>query len=267
VPPSGVIPNPNPSLTGSLSAIAASEPSCAPTRVYLKRGRANRQWRSRARPPLSSHAPRPPASAGSTRSSSLPPPAAARRGPRAASPAGSPQVAAGSSSLLTNSAPRMACQLTGLLGSAPLQRLPPRRMCSTPRRSLSRSTSPTRRKFTNGNSACSWAIFARSFVFGFFFDHLHRSSDAVLMYYLAVILQFWKWISVYLHLWLVVCKDDFGARLSISSCRLMSCGWEGKLVGIWVSLKSWRGGALSVVPSFLCSVIHFFFHICKLASS
>jgi hypothetical protein len=155
VPPSGVIPNPNPSLTGSLSAIAASEPSCAPTRVYLKRGRANRQWRSRARPPLSSHAPRLPASAGSTRSSSLPPPAAARRGPRAASPAGSPQVAAGSSSLLTNSAPRMACQLTGLLGSAPLQRLPPRRMCSTPRRSLSRSTSPTRRKFTNGNSACS----------------------------------------------------------------------------------------------------------------
>jgi hypothetical protein len=144
------IPNPNPSLP----IPAASDPLPFPLGfISSEAARPRHQWRSRARPRRSSPHPPPPASAASTRSSS-PPPAAARRGASAAPPAGSAQVAAVAPSSLILLG--MACQLIELFGSVsvPLQRLPPRRMCSPPRRSRSRSTSPMRSGFTSGNFAC-----------------------------------------------------------------------------------------------------------------
>jgi len=147
------IPNPNPNP--SLPIPAASDPLPFPLGfISSEAARPRHQWRSRARPRRSSPHPPPPASAASTRCFS-PPHAAARRGASAAPLAGSAQVdAVACSSLILLG---MACQLIELFGSVsvPLQRLPPRRMCSPPRRSRNRSTSPTRSGFTSGNFACT----------------------------------------------------------------------------------------------------------------
>jgi len=147
------LPIPNPIPNPSLPIPAASDPLPFPLGfISSEAARPRHQWRSRALPRRSSPHPPPPASAASTRCFS-PPHAAARRGASAAPLAGSAQVdAVACSSLILLG---MACRLIELFRSVPLQRLPPRRMCSPPRRSRNRSTSPTRSGFTSGNFACT----------------------------------------------------------------------------------------------------------------